>query len=101
MTELTHAQASGLADTMRTVANPVRLQLMAMLSRRPGRQVDLLAGLQLGGTWISQSMLSHHLHRLTAAGLASRERHGNVVTWRIEPAGLALVADFLRKAGAR
>ncbi len=73
---LTRAQADDLARRLKALADPARLQLLALLRTSPAGEVcvcDLTEPLGL-----SQPTVSHHLGVLSAAGLVARERRG---TW--------------------
>jgi ArsR family transcriptional regulator, arsenate/arsenite/antimonite-responsive transcriptional repressor len=83
--------AEAQAQLLKAVADPTRLQLIAMLRAAPSGEVcvcDLTAPLGL-----SQPTVSHHLKVLADAGLVTRERRG---TW----AWYALVPDRMAEIGS-
>jgi ArsR family transcriptional regulator, arsenate/arsenite/antimonite-responsive transcriptional repressor len=73
---LSREQAADLARQLKAVADPARLQLLALLRASTTGEVcvcDLTEPLGL-----SQPTVSHHLRILSDAGLITRERRG---TW--------------------
>jgi ArsR family transcriptional regulator len=71
---LARPEAERLAQLLKAVADPTRLQLLSLVAAAPGREAcvcDLTAPLGL-----SQPTVSHHLKVLTDAGLLSRQRRG-------------------------
>jgi ArsR family transcriptional regulator len=90
-------QAQHLASVLKALANPSRLQLLALLSVN-GKltSADLLVRLDR----LSQPTVSHHLGILRAAGLITSCRIG-VFTWHaLSPDGLTAVARALNPGGA-
>ncbi len=74
--QLDRATAEELAHLFKAVADPTRLQLLAMIKSSPNSEAcvcDLTAPLDL-----SQPTISHHLRVLTEAGLVTRSSRG---TW--------------------
>ncbi len=73
---ISREQAADLARRLKAVADPARLQLLALLRTSVTGEVcvcDLTGPLGL-----SQPTVSHHLRILSDAGLVARERRG---TW--------------------
>lgn len=71
---LDHRAAHQTAELLKAIADPVRLQLLTHIAGAPGTTVCAChLPAPLG---ISQPTLSHHLKRLTDAGLITRERRG-------------------------
>ena len=90
---LDRATAEGMAQLLKAVADPARLQLIAMLRTRPFQEAcvcDLTAPLGL-----SQPTVSHHLKVLTDAGLLARERRGTWAWYTLVPARFAELAALL------
>jgi DNA-binding transcriptional ArsR family regulator len=86
-----------LARSLRLAAHPVRLRILAELSRRPGRCVCDLA-IDLGAP---QPAVSHHLGELRRAGLVQPRREGQRVEYEIEPeSASALLASLGAVLGA-
>lgn len=83
-------------DPFVALADPVRRDLVVMLSRRPARVVDLTAEQA-----ISRPAVSRHLRLLSEAGLVTAEDRGRERHYRLERSGLAVVADWLAELQAR
>lgn len=80
--------AARLARVLKAVADPVRLQLLALI--RAGGEAcacDLVEPVGL-----SQPTVSHHLKVLTEAGLIRREQRGQWAWFHAEPDRLADLA---------
>ena len=83
--------AESLAQILKAVADPARLQLLSLLRAADGGEAcvcDLTEPLGL-----TQPTVSHHLKVLVEAGLVRRERRG---TW----AWYSLVPDRIAEIGA-
>ena len=72
------------------LADPVRRTLLRQLAQGPARVVDLAAAHP-----ISRPAISRHLRMLTEAGVVAGETRGRERHYRLEPAALAPVADFV------
>jgi ArsR family transcriptional regulator len=82
----TSAAASGLSEHLavwRTVADPVRARILALLAR------EELCGCHLQDELgMKQTLVSHHLGTLRRAGLVEAEPHGRFVYYRLRPGAL-------------
>lgn len=87
--------AERLAGVLKALAEPNRLQLLALLAEGEQTGTELTA--RLGR--LSQPTVSHHLAILAAAGLIQRRRDGVYVWHSLAPAGIAAVVDALRPGG--
>lgn len=87
---LSDAEAAATAAVFRALADPARVRIMNVLatSGRPVCVCDLVAPLGL-----SQPTVSHHLKKLTDAGLLEREQRGR---W----AHYSLTTEAARKLAA-
>jgi ArsR family transcriptional regulator len=88
------ATAEDLARLLKAVADPARLQLLALVrSSESGESCvcDLTAPLGL-----SQPTVSHHLKVLTDAGLLTRERRGTWAWYTLVPERLAEISAAMR-----
>lgn len=84
--------AAQLAATMKALADPIRVRVLAYLAATPaGTVCSCHLPEQLG---ISQPTLSHHLKKLTDGGLIVREQRGR---W----AHYTARTDMLTSLGAR
>lgn len=77
-------------DVFTAIADPVRRDLVERLARGPARVADLAAGHA-----ISRPAISRHLRVLGDAGLVTGQDVGRERHYRLVPAGLAPVTDFL------
>ncbi|MCH8627005.1 metalloregulator ArsR/SmtB family transcription factor [Arsenicicoccus piscis] len=90
---MTRADAELVARLLKAVADPVRLQILAIVRCSPGQQVcacDLPEPLGL-----AQPTVSHHLKVLVEAGLLTRERRGAWAWFTLVPERLALARRAL------
>ena len=72
---LARDDAEDLARLLKALADPTRLQILAMIENAPGKEArvcDLTAAFT-----ITQPAISHHLRILTDAGLLRRDRRGS------------------------
>jgi ArsR family transcriptional regulator, arsenate/arsenite/antimonite-responsive transcriptional repressor len=91
---LDRSDAEDLAKLLKAVADPVRLQLLALVRSADGGEAcvcDLTAPVGL-----SQPTVSHHLKVLTDAGLLSRERRGTWAWYSLVPGTLDQIASVFR-----
>lgn len=84
-------EAAGLAAMLHALADPVRLQMVAIIARS-GEVCSCELEAPLAR---SQSTISHHTKVLAEAGLLVGEKRGRWVWWRIEPTRLAEVRQAL------
>ena len=77
-------------DVFAALADPVRRDLVARLSRRTARVVDLAAEHE-----ISRPAISRHLRLLAEAGLVTAEDRGRERHYRVDWAGVDAVSDWL------
>ena len=83
-------EASQLAQLLKAVADPSRLQLLALIRASEDGEIcvcDLTEPLGL-----SQPTVSHHLKVLTEAGLIRREQRGTWAWYSLEPQRLSELA---------
>lgn len=85
--------AEELARLLKAVADPARLQLLALLRSKDGCEAcvcDLIEPIGL-----SQATVSHHLKVLVEAGILTREKRGYWTWYAIQPTRLAELAAVL------
>ena len=88
------ASAEALAHLLKAVADPARLQLLALISASKEGEAcacDLTTPLQL-----SQPTVSHHLKVLVEAGLITREQRGTWAWFSVVPERIAEIAAVFR-----
>lgn len=93
-TPLDRGTAERLARLLKAVADPARLQLLALIKSSPQGEAcvcDLTVPLAL-----SQPTVSHHLRVLTDAGLVRREGRGTWAWYSVNEARLQELATVLR-----
>lgn len=91
---LTRADANRLADLLKVVSDPTRLQLLSLIAgaeRGEACVADLVEPLGL-----RQPTISHHLKRMVEAGLLVRTRRGSYSWYSIVPERLGAIADIIR-----
>ncbi|KRF40252.1 helix-turn-helix transcriptional regulator [Terrabacter sp. Soil810] len=90
---LDRTEADRRAALLKALADPVRLQLLSIISASPGCEAcvcDMTEAVQ-----VSQPTVSHHLKTLVDAGILSRERRGSWAWFRLDVEQLAAVRGFL------
>ena len=86
--EQLQASAGQAASLLRALSNEKRLMVLCQMSNR-----ELSVGELLPGLGLSQSALSQHLARLREEGLVATRREGTTIFYRIaDPAVLKLIA---------
>ena len=91
---LDRTSAESLAVLLKAVADPARLQLLALMRVAEGGEscvCDLTEPLGL-----TQPTVSHHLKVLADAGLVTRERRGTWAWYAVVPERLAEIAAVFR-----
>lgn len=86
------SRADALSTAFKAIGNPVRLQILDILSRQPGQVCvcDIEAQFDL-----AQPTISHHLRVLRKAGLVESEQRGTWIYYFVREAGLAPLRGFL------
>lgn len=96
---LTSADAVQLADRLKALADPMRLQLLSLVMACDTACIcDLTDPVGL-----SQPTVSHHMKVLVDAGLLTREKRGRWAHYSVVPDAFAQIATVLAepKAGLR
>lgn len=88
---LDETAAADLADSLKVLADPVRLRLLSLIAAAG----EICACDLVGPLGRSQPTVSHHLGILADAGLVERERRGRWVHYRAVPARLRVLRDAL------
>ena len=79
-------------EIFKALADPTRRTIFEKLADGAMNASALREGME-----ISQPAMSQHLAVLRGAGLVREERQGRFVNYRVDPEGLALVAQWLTK----
>lgn len=95
---LSHEDAVVTATLFKALADPHRVRILNLLaaSGRPACVCDLVEPLG-----IAQPTVSHHLKKLTTAGLLRREQRGTWAYYSLDPTALRRLADVADLQGAR
>jgi len=94
---LSDEQAAGTADVFKALADPARVRIVNVLatSGEPVCVCHLIEPLGL-----SQPTVSHHLKRLTDAGLLDREQRGRWAYFSLRPDAVETLAAVVDLKGA-
>ncbi|GAA2159569.1 ArsR family transcriptional regulator [Humibacillus xanthopallidus] len=90
---LDREEAERRAALLKALADPVRLQLLSIISASPNREAcvcDMTEAVP-----VSQPTVSHHLKTLVDAGILTRERRGTWAWFRLDAARLDAIRGFL------
>jgi len=90
---LTPQAIRDLAIRLKAIADPVRLQLLTFLLEQPDLEsctCNLAPIVNL-----SEPTVSHHLKKLEASGLLTKERRGMSVYYRVIPESIHSIANAL------
>lgn len=93
LTLMSAERAACLADIFKALADPTRVRLLAHIA---GAEHGTACACHLPASLgIAQPTLSHHLKKLTDAGLITREQRGRWAHYTAVPAVLDVARDFL------
>jgi ArsR family transcriptional regulator len=90
---LSDQEASATAALFRAVADPARVKIVNLLARSGGEPVCACEFEPALG--LSQPTVSHHLKRLTEAGLLEREQRGKWAFFSLVPEALERLASLV------
>lgn len=90
---LSPADAEEIATLLKALAEPMRLRIISIMVDLGG--TDVCACEFPDRLGISQPTASHHLKRLTEAGLLTREQRGKWAFFTLVPERLAQIRDLL------
>lgn len=91
---LTSEEAEHYAGLFKVLADPARLQLLSRLAAEECEPTSVTELAQ--GSGLSQPTVSHHLKRLTDAGLLEKVRTGRTVTHQVRSAPFADLRTVLQ-----
>jgi ArsR family transcriptional regulator len=83
-----------LARMFGALGDPARVRLLSLIAAHEGGEACICDLTEPVG--LSQPTVSHHMKRLTEAGLVTREQRGKWAFYRIDNEVLALLSDSLR-----
>jgi ArsR family transcriptional regulator len=94
---LTRAEAEDLAEAVKVLADPARLQLLSLIGSMPGAEAcGCFLTDPLG---LSQPTVSHHLKVLHEAGLLDREQRGRWAYYRLRSERIGALKEALTGPG--
>ncbi|WP_456819125.1 ArsR/SmtB family transcription factor [Cellulomonas sp. URHB0016] len=85
--------AAALARTLKALADPARLKLLALIAAHDGAEACVCDLIEPVG--LSQPTVSHHLKVLTEAGLVTREKRGVWAWFALVPGALDALTGHL------
>jgi ArsR family transcriptional regulator len=90
--DVSQAEAERLAAVARALADPIRVQLVDVLARHPGKACvcELVPLFD-----VTQQTLSHHLKKLREAELVGVERRGLWAFYYVRPEALEVLKRWL------
>ncbi|TQM65193.1 ArsR/SmtB family transcription factor [Humibacillus xanthopallidus] len=86
-------EATRRAALLKALADPVRLQLLSIITGSPGQEACVCDMTELVD--VAQPTVSHHLKVLVDAGILTRHRRGNWAWFRLDAERVAEVRGFL------
>lgn len=78
---MARTRAENISQLLKAVADPTRLQILALMNQ--GEQESICTCDLTGPLSLSQPTVSHHMKKLTEAGLLTSERRGTWVHYSI------------------
>ena len=90
---LTMTEITKLADHLKAIADPVRLQILTHLLDQVDQEscTCILAPI----VKLSEPTVSHHLKKLESSGFLTKERRGMSVYYRVVPEAIHSIAQAL------
>jgi ArsR family transcriptional regulator len=93
---ITPSQAADLAQVLKALAEPVRLQLVSLVASHDGGEACVCELTEPLG--LTQPTISHHLKILVDAGIFSRDKRGVWAYYSLVPGALHALAAVLGPA---
>ena len=90
---ITAAQAADLAQLLKALADPTRLQLVSMVAAHEGGEACVCELTEPLG--LTQPTISHHLKVLIDVGILTRDKRGVWAYYALVPGALDAVAAIL------
>lgn len=91
---MARSTAESMADALKAVADPTRLQILAMIAASENQEscvCDLTEPLKL-----TQPTVSHHLKKLSEVGLISGERRGTWIWYSLNSDRWSQIANLFK-----
>ncbi|WP_405604742.1 metalloregulator ArsR/SmtB family transcription factor [Streptomyces sp. NBC_01410] len=83
-----------IARVLKAIADPTRLQLLHLIQTSPGGEARVCHLAEKLG--LRQPTVSHHLKKMAAAGLLTREKRGTWVWYAVDREGMEAMQGILR-----
>jgi len=93
---LSATDAVALAERLKALADPVRLQLVSFILDQDSGEACTCELAPLVG--LTEPTVSHHLKKLEASGLVAKERRGMNVHYRVVPEAIGEITTALNAA---
>ncbi len=94
---LDEEEAQRLASAFKALADPARVRLLSLIAAAPDGEACICDLTDPVG--LSQPTVSHHMRRLTDAGLVAREQRGRWAYYRVLPDALQALGRAITPAG--
>lgn len=91
---LARTRAETTADVLKAIADPTRLQILAMIAKEDQQEACVCN--MTGPLGLSQPTVSHHLKKLAEVGIVDRERRGTWVWYSLNKAKWQEIAQFFK-----
>lgn len=91
---LDREEAERRASLLKALADPVRLQLLSIISASPNQEACVCD--MTDAVPVAQPTVSHHLKTLVDAGILTRERRGTWAWFHLDTTALEEIRGFLR-----
>ncbi|HEX2153326.1 MAG TPA: metalloregulator ArsR/SmtB family transcription factor [Acidimicrobiia bacterium] len=92
-TPIAAEEAEELASGFKVLADPIRLQILSLISNSPDGEICACDLVEPVGR--SQPTVSHHLSILADAGILAREQRGKWAWFRVVPERVAVLRESL------
>lgn len=89
---LARNHAESTADVLKAIADPTRLQILAMIAKEDQQEACVCN--MTGPLGLSQPTVSHHLKKLSEVGIVNRERRGTWVWYSLNRDKWQEIAQF-------
>jgi len=97
-TGISAEEAEATATLFRALADPTRVRIVNLLANSPEPVCVCVMNEEFD---LAQPTMSHHLKKLTSAGLLKREQRGTWAYFSIEQDALGRLADVVNPGGRR
>ena len=92
---LARERAESTAETLKAIADPTRLQILAMIAKEDQQEACVCN--MTGPLGLSQPTVSHHLKVLSEAGILNRERRGTWVWYSLNTERWSQISELFAK----